>query len=349
MKVENLNSDNIAHLGEIPIIELYIQKHGKYPNIKRFEPFSDEFLLQFIKEINVIEKIVYQNGNKIQVLLGIEYELMVFIYLVEPNIDYEYDDYQSKSNITILYRETSEKFKELDDLFKKERIKRKEDSNNLYLLTSDNGYLEVEPYQIKSPEINFELNYNSDFAKIHQTIVNRLSTPQDKGIVLLHGLAGTGKTSYLRWLISNIKKKFIYIPPDMANAISDPSFIKTLLNCPNSILLIEDGENILSKRSGNSNQAISNLLNMSDGLLSDCANIQIIATFNTNIVNIDEALLRKGRLIARYEFKALELDVAKQLGKSLNIEITESCTLADIYNKTDDEFNINQNPIGFKK
>ena len=126
-------------------------------------------------------------------------------------------------------------------------------------------------------------------------------------------------------------------------------FIKTLLNCPNSILLIEDGENILSKRNGNSNQAISNLLNLSDGLLSDCANIQIVATFNTNIANIDEALLRKGRLIARYEFKELELDVAQQLGKSLNVEITEPCTLAEIYNKKDQTFNVNQNPIGFKK
>jgi len=36
---------------------------------------------------------------------------------------------------------------------------------------------------------------------IDKSIRDRLSTENDKGIVLLHGLPGTGKTTYLRHLI----------------------------------------------------------------------------------------------------------------------------------------------------
>jgi hypothetical protein len=48
-------------------------------------------------------------------------------------------------------------------------------------------------------------------------------------------------------------------------------------------------------------------------LLGESLGIQIIATFNTHISNIDKALLRKGRLIGLYEFKPLSMDKSKVL------------------------------------
>jgi len=53
---------------------------------------------------------------------------------------------------------------------------------------------------------------------------------------------------------------------------------------------------------------MANLLNLSDGLLSDCLHMQLISTFNTDIARLDKALLRKGRVIARYEFKPLTVE-----------------------------------------
>jgi ATP-dependent 26S proteasome regulatory subunit len=89
---------------------------------------------------------------------------------------------------------------------------------------------------------------------------------------------------------------------------------------------------------------------LSDGLLSDCLNIQIIATFNTDLLNIDEALLRKGRLIAKYEFKELTNDRKKNLSKKLNIAFDKNNqTLAEIYNSsTPDVTNSKPVKIGFK-
>ena len=47
-----------------------------------------------------------------------------------------------------------------------------------------------------------------------------------KGLVLLHGLPGTGKTSYIRYLIRQLDKEVIFIPPNMAYALTNPDFIK---------------------------------------------------------------------------------------------------------------------------
>ena len=43
---------------------------------------------------------------------------------------------------------------------------------------------------------------------------------------------------------------------------------------------------------------MSDLLNISDGLLADFLHVQVICTFNHPLSMVDSALLRKGRLIA---------------------------------------------------
>jgi hypothetical protein len=69
-------------------------------------------------------------------------------------------------------------------------------------------------------------------------------------------------------------------------------------------------------------------------LLSDCLNISIIATFNVTTKNIDEALLRKGRLLQHYHFDKLSIEKTKALLKKLGHDvddIKEPMSLADIY------------------
>mgnify|MGYP006892816854 FL=1 len=65
---------------------------------------------------------------------------------------------------------------------------------------------------------------------------------------------------------------------------------------------------------------------------------QIIATFNCDLASIDPALLRKGRLIANYEFNKLDIESAKTLSDKLGFgrdSVTEPMTLAEIYNQGD--------------
>jgi hypothetical protein len=207
---------------------------------------------------------------------------------------------------------------------------------------------ELKEFTIKDPNIDFDLNYNEDFKSIDSVILEKLNKEGGKGLVMLYGEPGTGKTSYIRRIINHVNKRVLYLPPDMATELSNPGLVPFLTDIPNSILIVEDAENVLLKRQGQHNQAISNILNLSDGLFGDCLNIQILATFNTSLANIDEALLRKGRLIAKYEFKKLSGDRVKKLSKKIGVNFEkDSGTLAEIYNCEDLDFSASRNKIGF--
>lgn len=206
--------------------------------------------------------------------------------------------------------------------------------------------------EISRPKLNIRDNYNDDFVKIHRVILKRLAKKNDKGVVILHGKPGTGKTSYIRYLISLLKKEIIFLPPNMAGVITNPDLISILIDHPNSVFVIEDAENIILDREKSGDSPISALLNISDGLLSDCLNIQIICSFNTDISKVDSALMRKGRLIAKYEFKELETSKAQALSDKLSFssKIYKPMTLTEIYNQEELGFQETpqRNTIGFK-
>lgn len=178
-----------------------------------------------------------------------------------------------------------------------------------------------------------ETHYNEDFQEVHNRIVDKLENDH-KGLVLLHGLPGTGKSTYIKYLCEKFCGSVIYIPPDMARELSNPNLISFLMDNRDTILIVEDAESILKTRSETSTQAVANILNLSDGILSDCLGIRLVCTFNTDLENIDQALLRAGRLIANYEFKKLDVEKADKLLHSRTGENTTApMTLAEIYNR----------------
>jgi hypothetical protein len=160
-------------------------------------------------------------------------------------------------------------------------------------------------------------------------------------------------TTYLRYLTKQIKEKnVLFIPPSMAEMLSEPSIIPFLMDNRNSILLIEDAERVIADREGKGSPAgVSNILNLTDGILGDCLNIQVIATFNMKRERIDSALLRKGRLICEHKFDKLNIEDTNTLLTHLKKGICSDkpLTLADIYNIEVDEARLTKDSkkIGF--
>ncbi len=223
---------------------------------------------------------------------------------------------------------------DLMKIFSTYKAPEKDDDFEINIITQNSNGLDLKQLDIKPTSLDIGLYYNDDFKPVDEIIKQRLSKENDKGIILLHGLPGTGKTTYLRHLIGSIKKRVLFVSPSVAVNLMNPEFIDLLIDNPNTVLVIEDAENIIMDRKFSNNSSVSNLLNISDGLLSDCLNVQIICTFNSALNTVDNALLRKGRLIAKYEFEKLGIEKSQRLSNHLGFDkvINKPMTIAEIAN-----------------
>ena len=235
----------------------------------------------------------------------------------------------------------------------KSLVKEKEEDHkgNFSFITTLHGHYHLKEFKHIGDAVDIEDHYNDDFYAFKTKIIDKLQKKQSHGLVLLHGRPGTGKTTFIRYLASQLSKRMIYFPPYMANHISSPELINFLMDQEESILVLEDADNVISKRIGTENSAISNLLNLSDGLLGQCLHIPVICTFNIMHTELDEALLRKGRLLGMYEFQALRTETATRLAKKLGLEaqIHQPLTLAEVYNIGEESFIQTKQEIGFRK
>lgn len=187
---------------------------------------------------------------------------------------------------------------------------------------------------IKKMDVNLEENYNDD---LPYEQIEAFINSNEAGISIFHGEPGTGKTTFIRHLVSkHDKKDFLYVDASCFNYITDASFIQLLTSYNNSVLILEDCEKLLKNRE-NSHANMATLLNMTDGMLADSLKLKIICTFNAPLENIDKALLRKGRLKIKYNFGKLEKEKTAKLLAKLGVEDIkpEAMTLADIFNYTE--------------
>lgn len=161
------------------------------------------------------------------------------------------------------------------------------------------------------------------------------------GICIFNGIPGCGKSTFFKSMIfRHPEVKFCILPQYLL--LNQEAFRRYLLgsaNSENTVYIIEDCEQLLVQREENgANFAsiIGDILNYTDGIVGDVTKTKYAFSFNTDLKRIDKAILRRGRLKLRYEFKPLigeNLEkIAKKVGYTLTPENKKNgVSLADLY------------------
>jgi len=327
--------------------------NGFFPQIYRFEHFNrDKFINLLFKyyeiPFNSFAKVCYQREDEMKLstfFMGFKKDLLIhFDGKACGYIFYNIKD-ENENQEGLLYT--------ILGLLKSVKIP-KVIKNKIYVVYRTQHGFDKMGFDVNKVKVDLNENYNDGFLEKVEEIIKGLNSKNKTNLVILSGSPGTGKTTFIRYLTSKLKKNIIFISPDMVDSITDPAFIPFLMKNNDSILIIEDAEPALEKRNqGGRSSAVSNVLNLTDGLLSDCLKISIVATFNTGAKSIDDALTRKGRLLMNYVFEKLSVEKSKNLLAKLghpDIEVKEPMTLADIYYYgTDNNIKNSETKIGFGK
>lgn len=191
------------------------------------------------------------------------------------------------------------------------------DGNRVNTISIGANGLEIDPLDI--PEIDFDTIsnfYNKETFKSVKNLSKAINKSK-KGISVLYGERGTGKTSIINYISSLIDRMVLFIPNNMIDVtINNPEFKKLLRRFPNPLIIIDDCEMMFNESFTKSNVLLNNLLQLTDGFLSDSIEVQIILIFNVDSKNeIDHILLESNNLVDLVKFDRLSKKEATRLSK----------------------------------
>lgn len=224
------------------------------------------------------------------------------------------------------------------------------DSTRMFsTIFTQNGF-EVEPLvPMKLDFENIEMYFNDNVLKRTEKLIKNIRK-SNKGLSLIYGQRGTGKTGLVGYMASCLEKPFVYIPSSMIEiSINNPEFKNLLKRFKNSVVVIDDSELYFSQFYTKSNVFTNNILQLIDGYQSDELNLNIIMVLNVDhLSEIDETILDCNNLIDVIEVDCLSKTKSLELAKSVGgkSKIKGPTKLIDVIRKR--EFSSQQDEIGFK-
>ena len=165
-------------------------------------------------------------------------------------------------------------------------------------------------------------------------------------LIVLDGVCGTGKSYLLRGLLHAVPKAlFIIVPVNLIPELANPGMINSLIETRDNsdkaseiptVFLVEDADDCLTPRASDNVNHVSALLNLSDGILGQLFDIRLVCTTNAKTEDLDEAVVRPGRLCRFIHVDPLDAVTAEAIyekltGKKAGYSENSKMTLAEVY------------------
>lgn len=233
-------------------------------------------------------------------------------------------DLQEDHGEACAYARGAREAEELEKLFEEFlRPDSAEDSGSVYLLVrSRHGYGFRRTRRVGTPLLR--TNYMPEVITAYERVASELPTDAPSGrLVILRGVAGGGKSYLVRGLVHDLREScsFLLVPTHLLAGLSDPTFLPALYEHAEDeerplVMILEDADHCLLRRGSDNIDALSTLLNFSDGIFGSTLDLRVVATTNSKNLDredaLDPAVLRPGRLLAHIDVSPLTIGRARE-------------------------------------
>jgi len=218
------------------------------------------------------------------------------------------------------------------------------DARHFFILNVRHGDLHCEPVKVVRPFLierdDLALHCGQDFPGWEDGLIATLRQHRS-GVTLLRGDPGTGKTTFIRHLISRLNGThcFFYLPASLSQALGSPETVdfwsrqNSRADRRRNVVIIEDAESLMEQRDESNRSRLEEFLNVSDGLMGEFLQLQVVATINCPVEKLDPAVTRAGRLVAYRNFSRMSRARAQALAaaKGLPLREQEDYSIAEVY------------------